>query len=611
MCLRPSNLSVRRSLVSVPSVRSSKLEYDGLLGLLVTTVNKKLSLFFHASRPPCEVFMTTTRCDFIQSNNRDYYPGRSTIGVEMAKPASPFTIRNANLRFAAFLGQPEIFLPPILVILTCIKILLLPTYRSTDFDVHRNWLAITRQLPLEEWYFDDVNGTTVHTLDYPPAFAFFEWSLANNPLTSFILQDDERCLALLPDYDNEPSPTCVAFQRATVILSDAILWIGAWCASRAFHSDSVHKTTLSFLLIILNPGLLWLDHIHFQYNGMLVGILLASLGCLMAGSNTPSTKWEYDLHHLAGAGLYAFLLNLKHLYLPLGPIYFGYIFSKYCFTPGWRRFLPLRFLAAATVTALSMLLPWVPFLLQSDPKRQLLQIIARLFPFGRGLVHDYWAANVWAFFSLGNKLIRALSVRLPLPFKSIPEPSPLVCAVLLLISMLPATVIIFRRPTKRKLIQTVVYVSLCSFMLAYHVHEKAILTALIPLTLLVESGDRLTHNFLFWQVSLWGLLGLFPLLFRPIELAFKLASYFGYLELASYLLTTPNRRMLQRQQLAAISVGVVIGILEFFPSHGKWEFLPLLITSIVCAHGLIGCWALSFYLLLQENTHTSIHRTAS
>lgn len=295
----------------------------------------------------------------------------------------------------------------IIVLATTLKVLLIPSYFSTDFDVHRNWLAITRHLPLQEWYFDDVGGQTVHTLDYPPGFAWFEYLLSNNFITNKLLETewlDERCLQLLPDNDNTPSERCVVFHRCTVIISDVVLYLGAYLATNAYYGSclagNVQKTVrLAFVLIVTNPGLIMLDHIHFQYNGMLLGILLCSIACIILGASSSTKQYTGQISNviskraweLLGASFFAVLLSMKHLYMTLAPLYLVYLFRHHCFiakqnkTSVSMQFSVLRFILLGMITLVFFLGPFAPFLIKNDPIGQMEQILKRLFPFGRGV----------------------------------------------------------------------------------------------------------------------------------------------------------------------------------------------------------------------------------
>ena len=84
---------------------------------------------------------------------------------------------------------------------------------------------------------------------------------------------------------------------------------------------------------------------------------------------------------------------------------------------------------------------------------QILQILSRLFPFGRGLVHDYWAGNVWALFSLLDRVVRAgASKILGIQGARLPEPTPMVCAILLFASILPGLWVASVKRTNKKLV---------------------------------------------------------------------------------------------------------------------------------------------------------------
>lgn len=261
--------------------------------------------------------------------------------------------------------------------------------KSTDFEVHRNWLAITHSLPINEWYYEK---TSEWTLDYPPFFAYFEWIL------SHVAKLADPSMVRLFNLDHDTWQT-VYFQRTTVILTELMLVYALQLYIETAPLWSRRAAQVSALSVILSPGLLIIDHIHFQYNGFMYGLLVWSLVLARAKSS------------LLSSGLvFAALLCFKHIYLYLAPAYFVFLLRTYCLSA--KSIFRIRFqnclklgagLAAIFAAALG------PFAAMG----QIPQLLSRLFPFSRGLCHAYWAPNVWALYSFSDRVLIHCESRQP------------------------------------------------------------------------------------------------------------------------------------------------------------------------------------------------------
>ena len=72
----------------------------------------------------------------------------------------------------------------------------------------------------------------------------------------------------------------------------------------------------------------------------------------------------------------------------------------------------LPFLKLSAVAFAMLAIAFGPFLMQENAIAQMQQIFSRLFPFGRGLVHAYWAPNLWAIYCCGDKMLTLVLKRL-------------------------------------------------------------------------------------------------------------------------------------------------------------------------------------------------------
>lgn len=512
------------------------------------------------------------------------------------------------------------------------KLILIPASPSTDFEVHRWWAALTYSRPLAEWYTD---VTSIWTLDYPPLFAYFQFLLAHTAaiMQPIVLEDRLR---------SEDFAAVLRFMRLSVIATDGFLTYAVYRVVRAVGSlesilldargvpriDGLKRkevAMLSSVLLLCSPGLHLVDNIHFQFNGLVISFLLLALALFM------------EERLVTGAFVFTVAVNFKHTLLPAAPPIGIYILSRLyikAHNRAWRSwFLEAFGILVSIASVLAM--TWFP-LYRAGGSAALRVCFSRLFPFGRGLLHAYWAPNFWALYAFVDRLgaVLGCSLRQPdasvssgligtcKPFVCLPNVTPGICVFLVLASVCPALLYYARvcasdrmaKGEERRfgrsallLPRVVSFCLLSAFVFGWHVHEKMVLLAIAPLACVacVPRGYSIGPNSLgFLPLTLAGQFALHPLITTTGESMYKVFHFSAFTLLSVLVLgrdcraeSADSRRVAQSDTHVVYLLVIAFAAMEVYAGvfhvHTivfgirTLEFLPLLLVSSLSAAGVL------------------------
>ena len=390
-----------------------------------------------------------------------------------------------------------------------------------DYEAQRHWMEITTQLPISQWYFHDLEWWG---LDYPPLTAYHSWLLGK--IGALI---NPSWFALYTSRKLDDTKLKV-FMRATVLVSEYLIAIPATVifVRRISKLQGVNAWTATVALtaILMQPANILIDHVHFQYNTVMLGFVLASLSSILAGRD----MWSCIFFVAA--------LGYKQMALYYAPAMFAYLLGA-CIFP---RINITRLLGIAIVTVASFAVLVLPLLLgafydnyrgidarpELDGKaaplpiftqyssrldarawyypliQQMAQMIHRVFPFARGLFEDK-VANFWCALNL---LIKLRNYESELLQKA--------ALGFTLVAITPPCLIILVRPRKELLLLALATTAWAFFLFSFQVHEKSVLLPLMPMTALLASKHGLSKNSRAWIgfANLLGVWTMLPLLER-------------------------------------------------------------------------------------------------
>ncbi|NWU55512.1 ALG6 glucosyltransferase, partial [Dromas ardeola] len=411
-----------------------------------------------------------------------------------------------------------------------------------DYEAQRHWQEVTYNLPIRQWYFNTSDNNLLYWgLDYPPLTAYHSFLCA---YIAKLINPDWIALHTSRGYESQPHKL---FMRTTVFVADLLVYIPAvilYCFSLKETSTKKKASICCVALcILLYPGLILIDHGHFQYP--------LSLGFALWGVLCLSYDWD-----LLGSVAFCLALNYKQMELYHSLPFFCYLLGK-CFKKGLKGkgLVLLTKIAGTVVVAFGVC--WLPF---CTDMAQIMQVLRRLFPIDRGLFEACMfssppprLANIWCTLSVLIKIKTIVS----------PQTQLKLSFAVTFLSLLPTCIKLTVQPSLRGFKFALVSCALSFFLFSFQVHEKSILLVSVPVCLIINEIPFMATWFLL--VSTFSML---PLLLKDGLLLPYAVTMLAFLSVCTASFSIFEKTSAEDLQLKPFSLSLK-GYVSWFKSFPK------------------------------------------
>lgn len=340
-----------------------------------------------------------------------------------------------------------------------------------DYEAQRHWMEITTNLPLNQWYHNTSDNDLMYWgLDYPPLTAYHMYFCGL--FAKHLLNSNYTKLHSSRGYESAEHKL---FMRYTVLVSDIAIFIPSIIFYYAMTCNGEKKSdvekrgrrvssfsdvkpmpsSLCTIIALLYPGIILVDHGHFQYN------------CISLGLAVFATTFILIKQNILASIAFCLALNYKQMELYHALPFFLYLLSTCVPKPGQTSAAGVIRLAKIALTVvITFLIVWSPYIFDLEG---LLQVLHRQFPVARGVFEDK-VSNLWCtlniFYKFKEKFDNYQMMRL--------------CLFTTFAALFPSCADLFLRPNLKKFVLALINSSLAFFLFSFQVHEKSILLVAIP-----------------------------------------------------------------------------------------------------------------------------------